>query len=411
MLKLFKRLAIFLSLFFKPKTIFGCIGILPVTERSFKDYFPVQFQDQLPFPNSSPRSIRDGRSWVSSPTSLIVMGHLLEVPNGLVSGSGYVFDESGNLINGASHRFSRKIKRGLVCHPYRIFPAIKLMQGSVGAITASNQDAYFHWLFDLLPRLKMLEDMGLKPDKYYMQYRYRFQRETLDLLEFISSQQIINCDDFPLLSATRLIVPCHEVMDGREFPQWVVHFLRDSFLPKRGASVPSSKKRLFVSRADALFRRILNELELIPVFEEYGFTLVKLEKLSFQDQVSLFKDAEAVVLPHGSGLANLVFCSEGTKVIELFPNQMVDLSFRLSTAVGLDYFFLSARQGDSRICEGTSHSGNIPYDFIIHTKDLIDTLKLAKIKPLPKVKETAPRSLVKHKLEPEYVQRPALGIK
>ena len=411
MVKLFKRLAIFLSLFFKPITVFRYIGILPVIERSYREYSPVPFQDQRPFSNSSPRSIREGQNWVPSPPSPTVMGHLLEVPNGLVSGSGYVFDESGNLINGASHRFSRKIKKGLVCHPYKVVPSIKFIEGSVGAITASNQDAYFHWLFDLLPRLKMLEEMGLRPDKYYMQYRYRFQRETIEVLDFIPTQQIINCDDFPLLTTTRLIVPCHEVMDGREFPQWVVHFLRDSFLPKVGIGDLSTKKRVFVSRADALFRRILNEQELMPVFEEFGFSLVKLEKLSFLDQVRLFEGAEVVVLPHGSALANLVFCSEGTKVIELFPNQMVDLSFRLSTAVGLDYFSLSARDGDSSLCVGTSHSGNIPYDFIIHPDDLCASLELAKIDRVSSQRSIRFPLQIMNKFEPEYVKRNALGVK
>ena len=79
-----------------------------------------------------------------------------------------------------------------------------------------------------------------------------------------------------------------------------------------------------MSRADAVFRRVLNEHEILPVLEEYGFTLVKLETLSFQEQITLFRDAEAVVVPHGSGLANLVFCSKGTRVIELLPTQVLD---------------------------------------------------------------------------------------
>jgi hypothetical protein len=409
--KFAKRLTILASAFFKPIAIFRMTGILPIKKRSFQEFSPIPYKDQAAFPREAPRSIRGNENWNATPTSPMVMGHLLKIKNGLVSCSGYVLDDSGCLIEGASHRFSRKIQRGLVSHPYRVNPRIVHVEGTVATITASNQDAYFHWLFDLLPRLKMLDDMGVKPEKVYLQSHYRFQRETLDLLGMVSQRQIINCQDVSLLSASTLIVPCHEVMDGREFPAWVIDFVRSNFLPKVERLQPSFPKRVYISRADALFRRVLNEQEILPVLEEYGFTPVKLEKLSFQDQIILFRDAESVVLPHGSGLANLVFCTKGIPVIELLPAQILDHGYRLSRAVGVDYYFLSALPQDSRICEGTSHSGNIPYDFSIRPQDLIEALRLAGIVPMPTDYSTQVMVEVKQDLTPEYVRRPAGGLK
>ncbi len=410
-IKIAKRLALFASLFLRPITIFRWLGILPIKQKTFQEFSPILYKDQASFPNKRPRSIRGSDGWRATPTSLMVMGHLLNIPHGMVSCSGYVFDQLGSLIEGASHRYSRKIKQGLVSHPFCVAPRIEQFEGVVVAITASNQDAYFHWLFDLLPRLKMLDDMGVKPDKYYLQCHYRFQRETLDLLDMIPQESIINCTDVALLSASRLIVPCHEVMDGREFPKWVIDFIRNRFLSKVETAEPSSCKRIYVSRADALFRRVLNEPELSSILKEYGFTSVKLEKLSVREQITLFRDAEAVVLPHGSGLANLVFCQKRTPVIELLPAQVLDHGYRLSTAAELDYFFLSAHAEDSRKCEGTSHSGNIPYDFRVKPQDLIETFHLANIDPVPKSYQFAPVFQVQQDLELEYVQRPALGIK
>jgi glycosyl transferase family 61 len=406
-----KRFARFASFFLKPITIFKWTGILPVRIISYKDLAPVSYRDQGVFPSEKPRSIRGNDCWTATPTSPMVMGHFLELKDGIASGSGYVFDETGRLIVGASHRYSRKIKKRLVSHPYHLTPDIKKFNGVVAAVTASNQDAYFHWLFDLLPRLLMLEKAGTKPEKIYLQNRYRFQRETLELLGMARKEDIINCDEFPMLSASTLIVPCHEVMDGREFPDWVVAFVRDRFLTSAPKMGNTSQNRLFISRADALFRRVLNEDEILPILQEYGFVSVKLEELTFTEQVKLFRDAEAVVLPHGSGLANLVFCSKGTKVIELLPFLVLDHGFRLSTAVGLDYFFLNSREGDSMLCEGTSHSGNIPYDFKINPKDLVDTLQLAKIDKVHRGVVASPPLSIPQKLEQEYVQRRALGVK
>ena len=406
-----KRLAWFARFFLTPITIFKWTGILPVRTISYKDFAPVSYRDQGAFRGEKPCSIRGNDCWTATPTSPMAMSHFLELKNGIASGSGYVFDETGRLIVGASHRYSRKIKKRLLSHPYQLKPHIEKFNCTVAAVTASNQDAYFHWLFDLLPRLLMLEKAGTKPEKIYLQNRYRFQRETLELLGMARKEDIINCDEFPMLSASTLIVPCHEVMDGREFPDWVVAFLQDRFLTYAPNSENTSKTRLFISRADALFRRVLNEDEILPILQEYGFTSVKLEELSFTEQVNLFRDAEAVVLPHGSGLANLVFCSKGTKVIELFPAQVLDLFYRLSLAVGLDYFFLNSREGDSMLCEGTSHSGNIPYDFKINPKDLVDTFRLAKIDKVHRAVGTSPPLSIPQKLEQEYVQRRALGVK
>jgi capsular polysaccharide biosynthesis protein len=51
----------------------------------------------------------------------------------------------------------------------------------------------------------------------------------------------------------------------------------------------------------------------------HGFSTHMLEDLSFDEQITLFSQAEFVVAPHGAGLANLLFCQPGTKVLELCP--------------------------------------------------------------------------------------------
>jgi len=160
-----KRFAWFARFFLTPITIFKWTGILPVRTISYKDFSSVSYGAQGAFPSEKPRSIPGNDCWTPTPTSPMVMGHFLELKNGIASGSGYVFDETGRLIVGASHRYSRKIKKRLLSHPYQLKPHIEKFSGTVAAVTASNQDAYFHWLLDLLPRLLMLEQAGTKPEK------------------------------------------------------------------------------------------------------------------------------------------------------------------------------------------------------------------------------------------------------
>ena len=39
-----------------------------------------------------------------------------------------------------------------------------------------------------------------------------------------------------------------------------------------------------------------------------------------REQILLFQSADFIIGPHGAGLANLLFCEPGTKVIELMPS-------------------------------------------------------------------------------------------
>ena len=45
--------------------------------------------------------------------------------------------------------------------------------------------------------------------------------------------------------------------------------------------------------------------------------LAKLHEMKFSEEIDLFYNAECVVGLHGAGLANIVFCKPGTRVIEL----------------------------------------------------------------------------------------------
>ena len=82
---------------------------------------------------------------------------------------------------------------------------------------------------------------------------------------------------------------------------------------------------------------------------KWGFDSVRLEEMTFRQQVELFYEAEIVVGAHGAGLANILF-SPRVKVIEL-----------QTTNVLLHYFFLA--QGLSHPykevlaapCAGSSH--------------------------------------------------------
>jgi hypothetical protein len=78
-------------------------------------------------------------------------------------------------------------------------------------------------------------------------------------------------------------------------------------------------RRLFIARKGPA-RRIHNLEQVQAFLSRYDFETVYLEGMSMVDQILLFQSADFIIGPHGAGLANLLFCEPGTKVIELMPS-------------------------------------------------------------------------------------------
>lgn len=85
--------------------------------------------------------------------------------------------------------------------------------------------------------------------------------------------------------------------------------------PKSRRQTP---KRVYISRHSR--RSAANPDELESCLRDFGIESVDLEKLSISEQIDIFQNVEMVVGPHGAGLANILFCPAGTRVIELYPS-------------------------------------------------------------------------------------------
>lgn len=94
--------------------------------------------------------------------------------------------------------------------------------------------------------------------------------------------------------------------------------------------------RLYVSRADAPKRRVLNEEELVSRLEPYGFERFVPGEHSFAEQVRRFSNVELILGPHGAGLTNVIF-AEKTTLVELFGAYRNACYFALSQGMTHDY--------------------------------------------------------------------------
>jgi capsular polysaccharide biosynthesis protein len=256
------------------------------------------------------------------------------------------------------------------------------VNGRVAVLATEAATLYYHWLFQLLPRYELLRRAGVdlgSIDYYFVNsQKSAFQRETLALLG-IDPAKIISGDQVPYLRARELVVPSVP-LGGGCFRPWMTEFLRDSFLPKIPRDARPSGRRLYISRARAGYRRVLNEEEVVKLLHRSGFEVCEMEGLSVPEQAAVMASCEAVVAPHGGGMSNVVFCSPGTKIVEIFSPELVATYFwKLSNQLQLDYYYLLGNGHPASLDPNYSQSWDARADIEVDLEMLKRTLTLANI--------------------------------
>lgn len=251
----------------------------------------------------------------------------------VLTDGGKVILPDDELIEEVSSDFLARDPRANTVFTRLRLPRVRSLRERVAVLTMSWSGNYYHWLFHTLPRLKLLEASGVAWDRIVAPRGQRFQRESLDLVGIAASRIIAEPNLH--LEADTLVVPTLVDAPGDPRP-WVSQFLRERLLAPAGSG--GARRRIYISREKRDRRRVVNEAELAAALETEGFERFSLEDLSLLDQIALFRDADMVVGPHGSGLANLIFCGPETRVVELFGPDYINHCYRaLAHRLGLDY--------------------------------------------------------------------------
>ena len=230
---------------------------------------------------------------------------------------------------------------------------LKKLNGSVLSLLTGGggNDNYWHWLFDVLPRLSLCNKfVDLDKIDYFLlpSLHKKFQNETLDFLNIPKSKRL-SSEKFRHIKAEELIVTDHPVAitgdrskHHNDPPEWIGQWLRDNFLKKNIISEKKNGKKIYIDRGNSTSKQssqryISNEDEIKKYLIKNNFILVKLHELKFIDQVNLFYNADCVVGLHGAGFVNLVFCKHGTKVIEFRSSTSGNSIQNVSKKNNLDY--------------------------------------------------------------------------
>jgi capsular polysaccharide biosynthesis protein len=265
---------------------------------------------------------------------------VLKLQEGFVHGhsGAQLLTRQGNYLWDANTEDWLYFKHGFYMDSVLHLPRATRLKGNVAVL--SHRDArnnFSHWVFDVLPRIGLLErTVGLKSIDHFLVCHSgkRYEWETLEQLG-IAREKVIQLSPHSYFQATNIIFPSISRYYNASHQPSTLEFLKKSFLP---ANAGTRKRRLFISRADASFRRLIGEEELCRRLASHGFEVITLAGVSLSDTAALFSSAEMIIGPFGSGLMNICFCPPGCVIVDIAPPEFYNAHhWYLSEESGLAY--------------------------------------------------------------------------
>ena len=106
-----------------------------------------------------------------------------------------------------------------------------------------------------------------------------------------------------------------------DFPQFLnmndsIKILKKFINPKDNKEI---SKKIYVTREDSNYRKIINEGDVVTLLREKGYKVINPQLYEIDEQIEIFSNAEKIIAPHGSNLANIIFCKPGTQIFEITP--------------------------------------------------------------------------------------------
>jgi capsular polysaccharide biosynthesis protein len=176
----------------------------------------------------------------------------------------------------------------------------------------------WHWLMESVPVAAALEEAGFD-GCYIVPPDNAACVELLALLDIPRSRIQVGR---PGCCAAKSIF-FTEAFAGHQLSRWpwLIDWVRAR--ARRHFPAAAGAKRVYIGRRGTA-RRVLNEPELLAKLAEHGFVTAYMEDLSFRAQLSLLRDAQIVIGPHGAGLVYTMFMPKNGALIEFFHARYIN---------------------------------------------------------------------------------------
>jgi hypothetical protein len=245
-------------------------------------------------------------------------------------------------------------------------------------VLIGNHWNFGHWMLNHVARLAVVESVPELRGRPLIvgENVTAAQLECLSLMGFDSSG-LIRLRKGRLARFGRLWAPAMPhcaIRDGVMF--WapaIVDFLRKRLHVADRPAAGRRRRRLYITRQGARWRRVLNESAIVELLDRRGFEVVDPGAFTIRQQLDLAADAEAIVGAFGAGMNLLLFAPADAALIELKPIPRIPMNINpaLCRKIGQAYHEVI---GTPSIVAGISP---LDHDFTVSADGLLDALRAA----------------------------------
>jgi hypothetical protein len=284
----------------------------------------------------------------------------------LLGHKGLVLTHNHEVFQEFSHHFGiATLKKFLRKNPFYIFSAsVKKITGIGAVLLSPESHNYYHWLNDVLPRIRLYEPVFNKIDHFCISSTVpaKFLQVLADFN--IPKEKLLFVNETEKLHFDHLYVASLPGSEGRS-PKWAVNYMGNMLIKKQAGKSPG--KKVYFKRGDNTERKLLNEDQIITLLQNSGFEIITPDNLTIAEQVKLMEQTQLVISVHGAALSNLLFCTAGIGVIELFsPDYFrTDCYYTLSAIKNLNYWYIT----------GNKPEGSNWGDIVVDETLLVNTIK------------------------------------
>ena len=231
---------------------------------------------------------------------------------------------------------------------------IETIKTAIWAVDSRSYQ-YFHWLTDALQRIEASK-------KYYDKgplillpgfQNYQYIKDSLDILGIES----FILEDNKKYFVEELILS-ERVSPAGNYRKELINTISNNFKKNiENLEARNDFKKIWVSRQNALKRRILNFEEIEPILEKNNFKIINYENLTFRDQIKISNNAQIIGGVHGAGLTNMIFLNKNSSVIEIRAegDSLNNCFFSLASDMEHDYYYFLGSADDDNYYESNLH--------------------------------------------------------
>jgi len=262
--------------------------------------------------------------------------YLSEIPDCYIVGPSAVgiWDESDIILDTASGNIEKFKSRFADFFPLTMCQELnfgnldkqttKSVSGPILSLVPYQDQYYYHWLLEQLPKLRLLDlytnKTGRTPKIIVPSNPPSFVIESLEMMGY-SEDNVIFWDNDIIHTDSLLVTDHRSYSPHRDFyapSKTDCEWVRDRLVNQvNHSNCGNALGRTYISRQEAVRgRSIVNFCELNNWLKKHSFNVKKFENYQFSKQVQIANQSKIIMGPVGAGMSNILF-GDDLFVVEL----------------------------------------------------------------------------------------------